>query len=567
MPLDALLIHHLKNELSFLEGARIDRIFMPTYEDVVFFIRAGDKNVKLLISCSSATPRCGLVEKTGENPDTPFAFLMHLRKHLTGGVIRRVSQVPYERVLKIDVTSSNNMFSSKDYVLYVELVGKFSNIILTENGRISDSAKHLPLDVTTRAVLPGLNYSLPPAQTGKTDIGTRDFFIEKTVRGYQGAGLKNYLQKNFIGFAPASIKEAVFRSSIDDDCDKINPEDAGRIYDAFLSLIDDYRPALLESDEKFTGFYPSPYGCEQGKYILFPSISSALEKYYDDRLDIMQISSRGKKLYQIVKQQLDHCANNSVIFESRLKENDDCEQERMLGDLIVSNIYRIKPGDTIVLVDDYFSGDKRKITLDPHLSPAKNAAMHYKKYEKAKSTKTTTMQLLQKNKERQDYLESILVSLKCAVTNNDLDEIEREMTAEKLIKAPRNRQKSNKQSVPIQLNVDGFRVIIGKNNYQNDAIVKNSQKNYLWLHTQKIHGSHAVIEAADVPQETINKVAAFCAYYSKASDSANVPVDYTLIKYVKKPSGAAPGKVIYTNQQTVNVTPRRPDSSIWISKR
>ena len=144
MPLDALLIHHLKNELSFLEGARIDRIFMPTYEDVVFFIRAGDKNVKLLISCSSATPRCGLVEKTGENPDTPFAFLMHLRKHLTGGIIRRVSQVPYERVLKIDVTSSNNMFSSKDYVLYVELVGKFSNIILTENGRISDSAKHLP---------------------------------------------------------------------------------------------------------------------------------------------------------------------------------------------------------------------------------------------------------------------------------------------------------------------------------------------------------------------------------------------------------------------------------------
>lgn len=561
MPADALFLHHMTNELSFLSGARIDRVTMPSYDEAVLFLRAGDRNVKLLITCNSAAPRCCIAEKTGENPDTPFAFLMHLRKHLAGGIIEKVEQVPYERVVKFYITSSNNMFVSKKYVMYVELVGKFSNIILTdENGRISDSAKHLPLDVTTRAVIPGIKYELPPAQTTKTTIGDKSYFTEKVSREYDGGSLRNFLQKNFIGFAPSSIKEAVFRSGIDDDALRITHDDAERLYDSIVSLFNDYRPALMLKNGKYEGFYPSPYGCEEGEFELFPTLSKALEVFYDSRMDKIQLSSRAKKLSLIVKQQLEHCANNSLIFKRRIEENDNRDEYRMTGDLIVSNIYKIKPGDKSVTVDDYYTGQTRTIELDARLSPAQNAERFYKKYEKAKNTVATTTALYEKNEERADYLQSLSASIDYASTNADFDEIEREMAAEKLIHAAKNPSKNTKAAKPLSFVVDGYTVLIGKNNYQNDSLVKKSQKNFLWLHAQKIHGSHAVIEGCDIPQETINKVAAYCAYYSKASDSANVPVDYTLIKYVKKPSGAAPGKVIYTNQQTVNVTPVCPEA-------
>ena len=175
-----------------------------------------------------------------------------------------------------------------------------------------------------------------------------------------------------------------------------------------------------------------------------------------------------------------------------------------------------------------------------------------------KSSISATEKQLAENQQTEDYLQSLLQSLENAITAADYDDIEREMIAQKIIKSAKATQKS-KPSKPIELKVDGYTVLIGKNNTQNDYLVKKSQRDYLWLHTQKIHGSHAIIEGKDIPQDTINKVAAYCAYYSQASDSANVPVDYTLVKYVKKPAGSPPGKVIYTNQQTVNVTPKRPE--------
>lgn len=560
MPADALLLHHVTNELRFLEGARIDRIFMPTYEDIVFFVRAKDKNVKLLISLSPTAPRCAIVEKTGENPDTPFGFLMHLRKHLTGAVIDKIEQVPSERVIKLYLTGTCNMFEAKKYVLYVELVGKFSNAILVdEKGKITDSAKHLPLDVTTRAVLPGLKYELPPAQTGKSEIGDREFFAEKVSSLYSGGGIQGFLQKNFIGFAPASLKEAVVRSGIDDKKDIITHSEAQTLYDSISSLLTDYRPALLYKNGKCEGFYPSPYqSVADGEWQYFPSISAALENYALAHADKTQSSAKLRKLQLIVKQDIEHCEKNEKIFSERIRDNQCCDDDRIIGDLIVSNIYKIKQGDESVTVDDYYTGGTRKILLDKQLSPSKNAAKYYKKYDKSKATLSKTQELLRRNADRLDYLESISASLETASSIADIDEIEREMIAEKLIKKSSKTNKIKRAAKPLELKEDGFRVLIGKNNYQNDELVKKSDKNYLWLHTQKIHGSHAVIEGTNIPQETINKVAAYCAFYSKASESANVPVDYTLIKYVKKPSGAAPGKVIYTNQQTVNVTPLRP---------
>ena len=559
MPADALLLHHVVLELGFLEGARIDRIFMPSYEDVVFFIRAKDKNVKLLISLSSVAPRCVIAEKTGENPDTPFGFLMHLRKHLTGAIIDKIEQIPSERVIRFSLTGTCNMFEARKYFLYVELVGKFSNAVLTdESGKITDSAKHLPLDVTTRAVLPGLKYELPPAQSGKSEIGDRSFFVKKTTSLYDGGGLSSFLQKNFIGFAPASIKEAIARSGISEQADVLSAEDADALYDAFVSLYDDYRPALLVRNGKYEGFYPSPYVSATGDWQFFPGISAAIEKYASEQADKTQSSARVKKLQLIVNQNVEHCKKNEKIFAERIRENELCDENRIIGDLIVSNIYKIKQGDESVTVDDYYTGGTRKIALDKKLSPSKNAAAYYKKYDKAKTALAKTREMISLNADRLDYLDSLSASLMRSSSIAEVDEIEREMIEQKLIKKSAKAARIKRVAKPTEVKIEGYRVLIGKNNYQNDELVKKSDKNFLWLHAQKIHGSHVVIEGVNIPQEVINQAAAYCAYYSKAQASGNVPVDYTLIKYVKKPSGAAPGKVIYTNQQTVNVTPKQP---------
>ncbi len=559
MPTDALLLHHLTNELSQLINGKIERIFMPAYEDVIVIVKSNSAQKKLLISCSSTAPRCCLISKTRENPDTPFGFLMHLRKHLTGGIITEVKQIPYERVIVLSVLSKNNMFVEKKYNLAIELLGKFSNIILVnENGKISDSAKHLPFDITDRAILPGIEYKLPPVQANKTDIGSEEFFVNKVIGNHDNKTLKSFLQSSFIGYAPISLKEAICRAELSENQTQINEKEAKKLYKELKNLSDDYRPALLCDNEKYIGFYSSPYKCETGDYKFFDSISQALECYYEHLFDKQQISSRGKKLSQIIKRHMSRCEKNDCIFRQRLEECKNYEEEKILGDLILANIYKIRQGDAFVTADNYFTGKQTVIELDKTLSPSTNAKLHYKKYEKMKNSITAANKQIEENSETKDYLESLAVSLECATSSVDYDEIEREMIQQKLIHKQTNNSKNIKFGKPMEFHIDGYKVLIGKNNYQNDALVKKSQRDFLWLHTQKIHGSHAVIEGKNIPQDVINKVASYCAYYSKASDSANVPVDYTLIKHVKKPAGAPPGKVIYTHQQTVNVSPQKP---------
>ena len=555
MPADALLLHHLTKELNSLVGGRIDKIYMPSYEDVILVIK-NYSFFRLAISCSSVTQRCSIVAKTGENPDSPYGFLMHLRKHVTGGIITAIEQIPHERVIKFTVVSKNNMFTENTYHLYVELMGKFSNAILVnENGKISDSAKHLPLDVTTRAIIPGINYELPPPQLGKTTIDDKENFIN-IVTKFQGGNLASFLQSNFVGFAPASIKEVVFRSKIDQNV-AISAQSAEILYDTFVDIMNDYRPCLKKEGGKYVGFYPSPYLSEQGEFELFETISQAIDKFYEVYLDKAQISARGKKLQLIVKQHIARCKKNTEIFEGRLNECNDCEHYKIMGEIILANIYKLKQGNTLLVADNYYTGEQITIELDPTLSPQQNASSYYKKYTKMKNSISATLKQLEENEQTEDYLLSLLQSLENASSISDYDEIEREMQQQKIIKTAKA-SKQAKPGKPIELSVDGFKVLIGKNNVQNDTLVKKSQRDYLWLHTQKIHGSHAIIEGKDIPQDTINKVASYCAYYSQASASANVPVDYTLVKYVKKPAGSAPGKVIYTNQQTVNVTPQKP---------
>jgi predicted ribosome quality control (RQC) complex YloA/Tae2 family protein len=247
-------------------------------------------------------------------------------------------------------------------------------------------------------------------------------------------------------------------------------------------------------------------------------------------------------------------------LKQRIKEAEDNEQDRINGELVTANIYKIKYGDKSVKVFDYYENKDREIPLDITLNPAQNAQKFYKKYNKKKKTVEMSLVMLEKCEEQLDYYETLLLSLNQASSANELEDIAKEMESADLL-PKKNKKQMKIVSKPRKFEVDGYTVLIGKNNVQNDELVKSSDGGYTWLHTQKIHGSHTVIQGKNIPFDTIKKVASFSAFYSKASLSDNVPVDYTLIKFVKKPSGAMPGKVIYTNQQTVFVTPKNPETN------
>jgi predicted ribosome quality control (RQC) complex YloA/Tae2 family protein len=284
-----------------------------------------------------------------------------------------------------------------------------------------------------------------------------------------------------------------------------------------------------------------------------------MDEYYRQTFSTSSYTTGANALKSVIKSALSRNEKKRETLLARIEEAEDNDKDRICGELVTANIYKIKYGMQSVTVFDYYENVEREIALDPMLNPAQNAQKYYKKYNKKKKTVEMSLEMLDKTDEMIEYLDSLLLCVNQASSQNDLEEISKEMENSGIL--PKKNKKAVKTiSKPRRYEVDGYVVLIGKNNVQNDELVKNSDGGYTWLHTQKIHGSHTVIQGKNVPIETIEKVARYSAFFSKASLSSNVPVDYTLIKYVKKPSGAMPGKVIYTNQQTVYVTPQNPDS-------
>lgn len=559
MPSDALTYAHLARELDeILGGGRIERVSMPARQTVVLTIKPknerGSRN--LILSAESAAARVHLTAVKPESPLSAFGFLMHLRKRLTGGTLRSASTLPRERVFKLDITSFDELGYPRDFTLYAEMMGRYSNVVLCDgDGKITDALKRISLDDSTKHVLlPGLEYVAPPAPEGKFSPDDEPRLIE-LLRSFEGGALASHVMSGVFGYAPVTMREIVFRAygtlTPEPSAVKSNPE-------AFVA-------ALKAADETFapsvnsrkTDFFAFPYLHLGGDFDSRGSLSEAMD-------EVFSLSCRGgveradsSKLVAHLKSAIKKNERATQILRQRVLDCDGYEDDRVLGELVTANVYKIKQGDREVVVDDYYTGEKRTIPLDPTLSPSRNAQKYYRSYAKEKTSIEKSNEMLAREEEKAEYYDSILTSLTLAEDEAALAEIAAEMTAAGILNKKGSKKKT-KPSAPLKLNVGGFTVKIGKNNAQNDSLVRSSDGGWLWLHAQKIHGSHAVIEAVNPPQEVINEVAAYVAFYSKAAQSANVPVDYTLVKYVKKPNGAPLGKVVYTRQQTVNVTPRRP---------
>ena len=576
MPLDALCLSGLVHELNTaLTGARIDKIHQPGRDEVIFALRTPNGNVKLLLSANPAHPRAQLTSLSRENPDKPPMFCMLLRKHLTGGRILDIAQPPLERVVNIRLEALDELGDRVERRVILETMGRHSNLILLdEENRIIDCLRRVDYEMSEkRQVLPGLIYRLPPMQE-KLDPTVLDHeeLARRLAQAPEQARADQWLLDTFGGLSPLVCRELAHRAGGSTDARLHFMGDAGR--SALLTELEtlisrvgrgEYAPRLIVIDGKpkdFTFFDIQQYG-SAAQRIPYHSFSALLDDFYEQRETQEQIRQKGQDLIRTVTSARDRTARKIANQEKELLATLDRERLRELGDILTSNLYALQRGMKTFRTVDFYNPEAKEIDikLDPLLTPQQNAAKYYKEYNKAKTAEEMLTIQLEKGRRELDYLNSVLENIKLAEGERDLGEIRLELSETGYMRRASKFKDRNKKihSRPMEfLSSTGMRISVGKNNTQNDELTcKQAFKSDIWFHTQKIHGSHVILwTGGQQPDLTsLNEAACLAAWFSQARESSKVPVDYTPVKFVKKPAGARPGMVVYTTYETAWVTP------------
>ncbi|MCF6094875.1 NFACT family protein [Microaerobacter geothermalis] len=559
MSFDGFVIHAIANELksNCLQG-KISKIYQPEEEDLVFHIRAKGKNLKILLSANPAFPRVYLTDREFQNPAEPPMFCMLLRKHLEGGIIEEIEQVNLERIIILQVRTRDEMGDIALKKLVIELMGRHSNLILVDpsSNRVIDSIRHVTLSMSRyRTVLPGREYIFPPDQGKKNPLWiTEDQFI-RSLQFNQGK-LDQQLVNQFTGLSPLVAKEILYRAGLP------NREN---LWESFSSIMEEikhkqYQPTLADSGKKIY-FSAVRLSHVEGNIKTFESMSLCLEHYFEHKAEQDLVKQKGQDLFRILQHELKKNENKLEKMERERKDAEDGERYKLYGELITVYMHQIKKGDKEALVNNYYEKDDAivSIPLDPKKSPAENAQHYFKKYNKSKTSLIMLKKQINKTREEINYLNTILHQLSHA-SLSDIEEIREELQEQGYLKHRKRMKGSKKREHLPQLeqfqSSTGFTIYLGKNNKQNDYLTNRLAKpTDTWLHTKDIPGSHVVIRGKDVDEISIKEAAQLAAYFSKARHSSQVPVDYTLVKHVKKPNGAKPGFVIYDNQKTIFVTP------------
>ena len=586
MPLDALCLAAVCDELSRqIVGSKIDKVAQPERDLIVLMLRG--KNVpacRLLISAGSGDARVHLTEHQFENPVSPPMFCMLLRKHLTGARILEVKQLPSERVLKLTLSTVDTIGDVQEKCLIVELIGSLSNIILIDsNDVIIDCLRRIGPDSSgKRAVLPGLLYQSPTQQAGKLNplsIG------ELPTLSKEGT-VDKWLQSNFFGLSPLICRELSWRAYGATDFKLCDIADGGeKLRSEFLALTSavnagEFEPCLLidkdtQSPRDFSFTRIKQYE-DAVKTEILVDFSKLLDTYYTRSAKAARTKQRASNTIKTVKTARDRLVRKLVIQKAELAKTADRDNLRECGDIIMANLHQMKKGQKELLASDFYSpdGSTRKIVLDHLKTPQQNAAKYYKRYTKAKTAEKFLLEQIKHGENELDYLESVLDAMSYAEGETDIQDIRYELMSAGYLKAKKiqstgvgknrkagaqKRKAKSAESAPMKfISSTGMQIFAGKNNLQNDRLtLRTANKSDMWLHAQKIHGSHVVISCADsTPDDaTLFEAASIAAYYSSARASSNVPIDYALVRYVKKPSGGHPGMVIYTNYKTITVTP------------
>ena len=570
MPLDAICLQALTNELKGqLLGARIDKVQQPTRDQIVLLLRG---NLRLLLNAGPNQPRVQLTEVLRENPAEPPMLCMLLRKHLVGGRITEIEQSGLERIVTFTVRSVNELGESGTKKLVLEAMGRRSNLLLLdEDDRILDCMRRVEFEVSgARALLPGLYYQLPTPLDKLSLLTDPEGAVELARRG-GGAEetVERFLLDRYLGISPLIARELALRAfgaadarfaDRSDGCERLAAE-MERLAEAVRE--NRFTPTMLSREGKPVDFTYCPitqYGAETVQ-TTFPTFSALLDAFYTERDRQEASQRRGRELTRTVTSAHDRVVRKLGMLEKEYAASQDRDTLRLYGDLITANLYRMERGAARLTAQNYYdeNGAELDIPLDPLLTPQQNAAKYYKRYTKAKTAEKHLREQIDKAIGERDYLESVQGEIALAQTEAEFAELRRELQETGYIRRSGKEKKGREKPIaPREFrSSSGLRILVGRSNVQNDALTRKADKRDLWLHTQKIHGSHVILCTEDGAYDdvSLHEAALLAAYYSQAQGGSNVPVDYTSVKYVKKPAGARPGMVVYETYRTLYVTP------------
>ena len=561
MPLDAICLSALTKELSEkLAGAKIDKIQQPERDMILLALRGRGENLRLLIAAGTGNARVHLTKSAFENPAEPPMFCMLLRKHLTGARILSVTQPKYERVLKLELETRDELGVEGHKTLIAELIGRSANLILVDaEGRILDCLRRMDYGGDAeRRMLPGMFYRDVPPQTKPALLETEPETIRTMIENADKTRpIDKWLLESFAGLSPLVCRELSFRCGGDWTLLPV-------LLDAFIESVraGELQPYLYFDGKKPADFcfmrlkqYGDALRCEKAD-----SFSDMLDRFYTGRDKLEQQRRRGHELLKTVRTVRDRQQRKLNARYEDLKKSEDREGVRKTAELITANLYRLKKGDSVLRCQDYYDPDcpEIEIRLDPLKTPQQNAAAMFKDYNKRKAAAEHLTTLIADGEAQLDYLNSVLELIGAAESEKDLADLRRELVDTGYIKASAGKKREKvKAQAPLRfVSSDGREILVGRSNLQNDELTtKLGRRTDYWLHTQKIHGSHVLIRCEGEPpsDKCIDEAAVIAAYYSQGRGGGKIPVDYTMLRFVRKPSGALPGKVIYTDYKTILV--------------
>ena len=571
MPMDGLTAGFAARELNeILRDGRIDKITQPERDTIVLIIRAGGTNHRLLLCASPNNARCHLTMSSFSNPLEPPAMCMLMRKQITGARIQEIRQVEGDRIVYVDLDAVNELGDHVLRRLVLEIMGRHSNLLLLdENGRILEATRHVNPEMSrVRQIQPGMTYLPPPAQDKLNPETLTEEKLYERLSAIPDARLSRALADTITGLSRGAAEELACRVLQPGETQPSDLKDACRRIADFLKRLPSMAdPRVLvnengEAEDVFPMIYLSRPTENQRPY---KTLSEALEVYFGSRDARERLNQKSAAMVRMLKSQMERCQRKLAMQQEELASAERMEEYRRMGEAINANLYQLKKGMTEAELPDWNDpeGGTLTVPLDIRLTPSQNAQRYFKKYQKARSAREVAAQQRDKTLEETDYLEGMLLDVDKCVGESELEEIRQELVRTGYMKKNTNRRQQRQLpgSKPYRyLSADGIEILVGKNAAQNDRITLGAKPDETWLHAKDMPGSHVIIcREGEIPLTTMKQAALLAAWYSKCQRSSLVPVDYTLRRYVKKPSGAAPGKVIYTHQKTAYMTPEEEE--------
>ena len=561
MAFDGIVTKAILKEITPLISGKIDKIHQPDRNTIVLGVYSQGKNYSLNICIDSRNCRINLTTHSKVNPLVAPNFCMLLRKHLIGGRISNISMLGLERLINIEIETINDFNEIETKTLIIELMGKHSNIILTNNKNIIiDAMRHINSETSYREILPSRTYTLPNSDKFDfTALTSFDEFSSKFVN-IEFDNLAKEISNTFTGFSLSFANSVINKCGIT----TLSEENLRKIYNYISNIVDGTKPLKFEfiyKNEKLFDYVLTIGNSAE-------TLNNFIDNFYFERETVETFTNSRNTILKMILEVLKKYTNRLHSINSKLKECDDMDKYKLYGELITANLYRLSNthSPSVKLENYYDNNNLISIPLDTKYSPSVNAKRYFKKYSKLKNAFQIVSTQKAETEKELDYIESIVYELENSYTLEDIQTIFEEISENVIFKEKlKNKEKKNKNAKkkkvitysPIEYDIDGFKVYVGRNNKENDWLTLSfATKNDIWFHTKDIHGSHVILKAdKPINDDILVKCAEIAVKHSKAKNSSNVPVDYCLVKFVKKPNGTKPGMVIFTNNKTLNVKP------------